>query len=156
VPNSICPRLLQVAWAREKPARWWQKEQKQLRPFASVFTLMLTRGVFEVGSLEGVEWATEPGCQRFDSYCVLRASCGSGAYSDKSRFLIFRGRLPDEPIEMGDNQCRQACHVDLLETLDRSTRLEHLVKTCNVSAATSRLVAPGRGILVCRKVARLG
>jgi hypothetical protein len=43
----------------------------------------------------------------------------------------------------------------VLEAPDRFARLEHLIETGDVAAGTPRLVAPGRGILVCGKVARL-
>ena len=60
-----------------------------------------------------------------------------------------------ETVEIADNQCRQTPNVDVFETPDRLARLEHLVKTCDVAAGTSRLVTPGWGILVCGEVARL-
>ena len=68
---------------------------------------------------------------------------------------VLYGCMPAETVEMAGNERRQACNVDVLETPDRLARLEHLVETGDVAAGTSRLVAPGRGILVCGKVARL-
>ena len=61
--------------------------------------------------------------------------------------------MPAETVEIAGNQRREACGVDVLKTPYRFARLKHLVKAGDIAARTSRLVTPGRGVLVCGKLA---
>ena len=63
--------------------------------------------------------------------------------------------LTEKSIDIRCNQCRQTIDIDFFETQDVFACLEHFVETRDIAAATFRLIAPGRSILIRREEARL-